>query len=78
MTVAGLSKYRFLRRVRLAFDAVTSLSERPLLGARRHDHRLASGVALWLLAGTLLNPDGGRAGYGSPRVLDLALGAFKC
>lgn len=77
---AGESNYRFTRRVRLAFDAVTSFSERPL--------NLASGLgatitlvalllAVWVIVRTILEPGRTVAGYGSLMVAVLFMGGVQ-
>ncbi len=77
---AGASNYRFVRRVRLAFDAIASFSERPL--------QIASGIgviftlmalalAAWIVISKLLHPETVLAGYGSLMVVVLFLGGVQ-
>lgn len=77
---AGESNYRFVRRVRLAFDAVTSFSERPLniasaLGATIT--LVALLMALWIIIRTVLDPGRSVAGYGSLMVVVLFMGGVQ-
>ena len=77
---AGESNYRFGRRVRLAFDAVTSFSERPLnlasaLGATITAVALL--LAVWVIIRTLLEPGRSVAGYGSLMVAVLFMGGVQ-
>lgn len=77
---AGESNYRFGRRVRLAFDAVTSFSERPLnlasaLGATVTAVALL--LAVWVIVRTLLDPGRSVAGYGSLMVAVLFMGGVQ-
>lgn len=77
---AGESNYRFVRRVRLAFDAVTSFSERPLniasaLGATITV--VATLLALWIIIRTVLDPGRSVAGYGSLMVVVLFMGGVQ-
>ncbi|MBJ7329669.1 MAG: glycosyltransferase family 2 protein [Solirubrobacteraceae bacterium] len=77
---AGTSNYRFVRRVRLAFDAVTSFSERPLnlaSGLGAIITVFALGLAVWVIVGTIVNPDRGVAGYGSLMVAILFMGGVQ-
>ena len=77
---AGQSNYRFLRRVRLAFDAVTSFSERPLNLASALGGMitvLALGLALWVVVGTVLDPGRGVPGYRSLMVVVLFMGGVQ-
>jgi dolichol-phosphate mannosyltransferase len=77
---AGDSNYRLGRRIRLAFDAITSFSERPL--------QIASTIGLfvtlfalilagWIVIRTLTIPDAGLTGYASIIVSVLFVGGIQ-
>lgn len=77
---AGRSNYRLGRRFRLALDAVTSFSERPLTLAAAFGAfvtLLALALAIWIVVSKVLDPDRVLAGYGSLMVVVLFLGGVQ-
>ena len=77
---AGESKYTLRKMVRLAVDAVTSFSEKPLHLALKLGVA-ATAVALllagWILLGKILEPDSALPGFASLMVVVLLLGGLQ-
>lgn len=77
---AGESKYSWGHRIRLAFDAITSFSEKPLrvtlqLGALTTT--LALAMAVWILVGKLIAPESAPSGFASLMVVALFFGGIQ-
>jgi dolichol-phosphate mannosyltransferase len=77
---AGETKYPLRRMLRLAMNAVTSFSERPLrlaFGLGTFITVIGLALALWLIVGKLLDPDEAVPGYTSLMVVVLFFGGVQ-
>ena len=77
---AGETNYPLRRMLRLAIDAVTSFSERPLrlaFGLGSIITVIGAALALWLIVGKLIDPDEAVPGYTSLMVVILFFGGVQ-
>jgi dolichol-phosphate mannosyltransferase len=77
---AGETKYTFRRMVHLAFDGVTSFSDRPLRLATQLGlvvMAVAFAFAAWVIVGSIVDPGGGNRGWPSLMAVVALLGGIQ-